>query len=167
MPGFPNRPDLASFGPDAVNTRAIRDPSRELSALTWNLAKFQLAGLGIVLPRAMLRFTAVASPQILARAEAWNPRGLTSAPFTDPTLTRVGQGNYDVTYASPVTDETGADVALSFSHGHGGILTPSSTTFRLVQVMPKTGAANAVKVCIFDAAGTLQDVTAGVVIYIG
>jgi hypothetical protein len=167
MGGFPNRPALSTFGPDAVNTRAIRDPERELSAEQWNLLKFQVAGLGIVLPRAHLRFTAVASPQLLARAEAWNPRGLTSAPFANPTLTRVAQGNYDVTYTSPVTDMDGASVALSFTHGFGFPLTESSTLFRYVQVTPKTGTANAVKVCIFDAAGTLQDVTAGVGIYIG
>lgn len=157
MPGFPNRPDLATFGPDAVNTRAIRDPSRELSASTFNLMKFQLAGIGIVQPRAFVKLTAADPTVLLGRAEAWNPRGLTSAPFLNPEIVRVGTGNYDVTYASPVTDESGASVALSFGWGVGFIVTPSSTTFRHVQVTPKTGAANAVKVCVFDAAGALQD----------
>lgn len=167
MTGFPNRPDLASFGPDFVDTRAVRDPSRELSASVLNLMKFQVAGMGVVMARAHLRFTAVASPVLLARAEVWNPRGLSSTPFQNPEITRVAQGNFEVTYNSPVTDKDGSNVALSFSHGWGFPLTPSSTTFRYVQVTPLSGSANGVKVAIMDAAGALQDVTEGVGIFIG
>lgn len=157
MSGFPNRPDLATFGPDAVNTRAVRDPSRELDASTWNLLRFQVAGLGIITPRAYLQFLTTAEVTISARAEAWNPRGLTSAPFTAPAITRVGAGNYNVIYASPVTDQAGASVALSFTRGLGFIVTPSAVVLKHVLVTPLVGNANGVKVAVFSAAGALED----------
>jgi hypothetical protein len=157
MPGFPARPDLATFGPDAVNTRAVRDPSRELDAATWNLLRFQVAGLGVISPRAYLEFLATAAMTISARAEAWNPRGLTSAPFTPPTITRVGTGNYSVVYASPVTDQAGASVALSFTRGMGFVVTPSAIVLKHVLVTPLVGSSNGVKVAVFNAAGALED----------
>lgn len=157
MPGFPSRPDLAAFGPDAVNTRAVRDPSRELDAASWNLLRFQVAGLGLIAPRAYLEFLATAAVTISARAEAWNPRGLISAPFTAPVITRVGTGNYNVVYASPVVDEAGASVALSFTRGFGFILTPSAIVLKHVLVTPLAGSANGVKVAIFNSAAALED----------
>ncbi len=157
MGGFPNRPDLATFGPDVVNTGIVKDPSRQLSAETFNLLKYQVAGLGLTAFRAYLAFEAVASPPLLARVEAWNPRGLTSDPFGDPTITRIGAGNYEIVYASPVTDQGGSDVALSLTHGVGMILDPSSVTFRLVMVSPLTGNAAGVKVAIFNSAAALTD----------
>lgn len=166
MSGFPNRPDLAAFGPDSVNTRAVRDPTRELSATTFNLMKFQLAGLGIVGMRAMLRFTTAQPPVILARAEAWNPRGLTAAPFASPVVTRLGLGLYNVVYTSPVTDEAGNSVALSFTHGIGCTLAASSTVLKHVMVTPLSGSANGVKVAAFSAAGTAEDI-GSVAIFLG
>lgn len=158
MTGFPNRPDLSSFGPDAVNTRAIRDPSRELSADTFNLIRHQIAGLGAVLPRAFIKFRAQPSPVLLGRAEAWNPRGLTSAPFLDPTLARSTTGVYTVLYSSPVTDKDGASVALSFTWGIGMVINASTADeLWTCQVTPLSGFANAVQVGIFNAAGALTD----------
>jgi hypothetical protein len=157
MPGFPNRPDLATFGSDAVNTRAVRDPSRELSADYWNLLKYQVAGMGLLAWRAHVRFTANTNPTLLGRAEAWNPRGLTSAPFTNPVLTKLATGRYSVVYASPVTDEAGASVALSFAYGTGFLLTPSLTVLKTVVVTPLSGSANGVHVAVYNAAGALED----------
>jgi hypothetical protein len=157
MGGFPNRPDLASFGPDVVNTGIVRDPTRELAAATFNLMRFQVAGLGVVAMRAMLRFSALDPPVQLARAEAWNPKGLTSDPFGDPEITRVGPGEYDVVYPSPVLDQGGASAALSFTHGFGVIGTPSSIVLRHVLVTPLVGNAAGVKVAIFDASGSAVD----------
>jgi hypothetical protein len=157
MSGFPNRPDLATFGPDAVNTRAVRNPSRELDAAKYNLLKFQVAGLGVLTPRAYLEFLCTAAVTISARAEVWNPRGLTSAPFTPPVITRVGTGNYSVVYASPVTDDLGASVALSFASGRGAVVTPSAIVLQSVMVSPLSGVPNGVKVALFNAAGALAD----------
>lgn len=153
MGGFPNRPDLASFGPTLVDVAAVRDPTREVGAALLNLMRSQLAGMGIVLPLALLRFSAAPSPAVLARAEAWNPRGLTSAPFADPQLTRNGAGDYDVVYTSPVTDADGASAALSFTFGFGTVVTPSQTVFRHVMVTPLSGNSAGVKVRVLDAAG--------------
>jgi hypothetical protein len=167
MSGFPNRPDLASFGPDFIDTRPIRDPEREVGASVLNLMKFQVAGLGVVATRAYVAFTAVNPPVLLARAEVWNPRGLTTAPFQDPTITRIATGNFEVVWNSPVTDKDGNSVAISLSHGFGTELTPSSTTLRHVKVTPLSGNAAGVKVACFDSAGVLTAITSGVAIYVG
>lgn len=166
MGGFPNRPDLASFGPDVVNTGITRDPTRQLSASTFNLIRFQVAGLGIVSMGAMLRFSALDPPVLLARAETWNPKGLSSDPFGDPEITRVGAGEFDIVYTSPVLDQGSAAAALSFSHGFGTVTTPSSTVLRHVLVSPLVGNAAGVKVCVFDGAGSPVD-GEDVAIYIG
>lgn len=155
--GFPNRPDLASFGSDAVNTGAVRDPSRALDAAYWNLMKYQVAGIGLVAWRAHLRFVANTGPTIIARSEAWNPRGLTSAPFADPVITRLATGRYSVVYTSPVVDERGANAALSFAYGTGFVVTASLTTLKTVVVTPLSGSSNGVHVAVFGAAGALED----------
>lgn len=156
MGGFPNRPDLATFGPDVINTGIIKDPSRQLSAETFNLLKFQVAGLGLTGFRAMLAFLCTGPTSPLARVEAWNPRGLTSDPFGDPTITRIGTGEYDVEYPTPVLDQAGSDAALSFAYGVGMIIEPSQTVLTHVMVSPLLGNAAGVKVAIFD--GTLAPI---------
>jgi hypothetical protein len=145
MGGFPNRPDLASFGPDVVNTGITRDPTRQLSASTFNLIKYQLGGLGVVSMLAMLRFSGADPPVQLARAEAWNPKGLTSDPYGD---------------------QAGAMAVLSFAHGFGVVTTPSLNVLRHVLVTPLSGNAAGVKVCVFDGSGSLVD-GEDVAIYIG
>ena len=154
---FPTRPDLGAFGPDAVNTRAVRSPSRELDARSWNLVKYQLAGLGLITARAYLQFLCTAECTIAARAEVWNPKGLSSAPFTPPVIERVDVGNYSVVYPSPVTDQAGAAVALSFAWGLGAIVTPSALVLRTVLVTPLVGVPSGVTVALFDASGALTD----------
>lgn len=157
MTGFPNRPGLSSFGPNVVNTRPVRDPSRELHADTFNLMRFQIAGMGLVVPRAFLHFTADNPAVQLARAETWNPSASTASPFDDPSITRQATGNYNVEYTSPVTDRDGNSVALSFVWGFGVVTTASLVVRKTVQVTPLSGTANAVKVAVFDAAGSLED----------
>jgi hypothetical protein len=170
MGGFPNRPDLASFGPDVVNTGIVRDPTRELAAATFNLMRFQVAGLGVVSMLAMLRFTATDPPVQLARAEVWNPKGLTSDPYGDPQIDRVSVGFYVVSYPSPVVDQSGASAALSFTHGFGMSTYPVAVVGEelrfLVHVRVSPFTSNAVRVLIFDGAGAPVDGD-GVVIYIG
>jgi hypothetical protein len=158
MGGFPNRPDLAALGPDLVNARPLGNPNEEATAEQYNLIRWQLAGIGLLAYQAHLIFTAQAGSQpILHRAEAWNPRGLTTGGNANPTITRVGTGNYDVTYPTQVPDQLGDNVAVGFRHGIGSIVTPSSTTFRHVMVTPKTGVPSAVKVMLLDAAGAAVD----------
>lgn len=157
MSGFPNRPGLASYGPDVVNTRPVRDPSRELSADTFNLMRFQTAGMGLVSARAFFSFTADNPAVQLDRAEAWNPDGNTASPFDDPNITRQNTGEYDVEYTTPVTDRNGDSVALSFAWGFGVVITPSLTVIKTVMVTPLSGTANGVKVAIFNAAGSAED----------
>lgn len=158
MGGFPNRPDLAAFGPNAIDTRPVRDPSREMAAATWNLLRHQVAGMGVVSPRAFLRFTAGIGPVLLARAEVWNPRGLTSAPFTNPEISRASTGQWVVTYDTPVTDADGVEVPLNFSWGMGVVCTPGSADATFVTVTPRVDEANAMHVTVrqLSEGGTIE-----------
>lgn len=156
--GFPHRPDLASLGPTLVDTAPVVNPTKEASAAQFNLLRWQTAGIGLLSYRAWLVFTANSGAQpILHRAEAWNPRGLSTGPHVNPTITRIGIGNYDVLYPAQVPDDLGVLTTLAFVHGLGEVVTPSQTTFRHVMVTPLSGSPSGVKVVVQDAAGSAVD----------
>lgn len=141
-----------------IDSGAVRDPTRQLSAKTWNLLRSQVAGLGLVGPQAFVAFRAQVDPILRAHAELWNPRALTSSPFDPPTITRIGSGEYDIVYSSPVPDRDGSDVALSFPYGGWGHdLLPSNTVLRFVQVSSLSGVANGVKVIVRGFGGAAID----------
>ncbi len=155
--GFPTRPDRGSFGPEMINTRAVRDPRREIDAALLNLLWHQIAGSGQVVPRVLLHFTAQPSPVIIGRVEAWNPKRLTSAPFVDPGITENATGHYFVDYTSPVEDETGTDVVVSFQWAMGFCVNAAVTTLKHVQCSTPVATPNRIEVAIFDAAGALEN----------
>lgn len=156
--GFPSRPDLAALGPTVTNLHPVGNPEKEATAEQWNAVRWQVAGMGLVCYRAHLIFAAAAGSQpIRSRQEVWNPRALASGAHANPTITRIGTGQYDVVYPSPVPDDLDALVALSFRHGVGVVVTPSQATFRLVMVTPLSGTPAGVKVMVLDAAGSAVD----------
>ena len=167
MGGFPTRPDLASLGPTLVNAGRVLNPNKEATAEQYNLLRWQAAGMGIVSYRAKLVFTANSGAQpILARGEAWNPRGLTTGAYANPTITRIGVGNYDVEYPASVPDMDGESVPLVFEYGFGTVVTPSQTATRRVLVTPLFGVPSGVKVSIRDGADAVSDGN-DVVVFIG
>ncbi len=157
MSGFPLRPDRASFGEVLVNAAPVRDPSRQLDAAIFNLLTWQVAGLGLLAPRALVLFTAQASPPLIARAEAWNPRGETGGQLVPPTLTRNGTGDYLVTWPSPVPDENGASQTLAFSYAHAFTINTDPSVVKHAQAAPVLATPRAVRVCVFNAANALAD----------
>lgn len=157
MSGFPLRPDRASFGEVLVNAAPVRDPSRQLDAAIFNLLTWQVAGLGLLAPRALVLFTAQASPPLLARAEAWNPRGQTGGAYAPPVITRNGTGDYTLAWTSPVPDADAVDQALSFSFAHAFTINADPSVVKHAQAAPVLALPRSVRVCVFNAANALAD----------
>lgn len=156
MSGWPLRPDRDTFGPTVVNRSPVRDATREWDAAIANLVMHQCAGMGLVSPRTALVFSAQVGPVVLARAEAWNPKRQSAAPFTDPGISRTGAGNYLVTYTTPIPDEAGVDQAVSFSWALPIIANADPTVFRHPQAAVDA-QTNRIRVCIYDGANALVD----------
>lgn len=121
MSGYPVRPGLSDFGSTLENTYPVRDPSREVAAEIFNLTHFQVAGMGLLSPRAMIVFTPGATPvALVARAEAWNPdRRTTGTGYTDPTGVRNADGDYTWTWPASVPDKDGTLIPLAFEGALG------------------------------------------------
>jgi len=153
---FPIRPSRSSFGPDPVNTRPVRDPSRELDGEKVGRLMFhQLAGLGVVSPLAwLLSDGATTTPALLAHAEAWNPNGLLTTPYDPPVITYDGTGLFTIDFNAQYPDHTGAlqTLALSFGAGHPTVRSGSPQ-----EVIAEVTAANQVQIEVFDG-GALADV---------
>jgi hypothetical protein len=156
MSGWPLRPDRDSFGPEVQNTSPVRDNRRQWDASIANLIMHQCAGLGLVSARSALVFTADASPVVLARVEAWNPKRLVATPFDDPGIVQNATGDFLVTYPTPVPDEAGANQAVSFAWALGFASDADPSVFRHVQAAVDA-QTNRIRVCVFDSSMTLVD----------
>lgn len=115
MSGFPNRPIRDTFGPEIEDTFPVTNPKREIGEGTFNLAWWQSAGSGLVVPRAVLKVDVVAatSATTLAQMLAWDPNQ--NLPLL--TWAYVSTGNYDITFASQYADQTGTLRTLILSFG--------------------------------------------------
>lgn len=156
MSGWPLRPDRDSFGPTVVNRSPVRDATKEWDASIANLIMHQCAGMGLVSPRTALVFSAQVGPVVLARAEAWNTKRQTAVPYNDPAIARQAQGNYLVTYVTPIPDEAGAEFAVSFQWALPIIANSDPTVFRHAQAAVDA-QTNRIRVCIYDGANALVD----------
>jgi hypothetical protein len=156
MSGFPTRPDRNAFGATMVNSGAVRDPSRHLDASVWNLMAWQVAGLGLLAPRAMLYFNAAAFSAIVARAEAWNPKREGSGAYADPEITVNGAGNYTVAWPSSIPDELGNALSLAFSFAQAFPVNADPSVLKKAQAAIVSGTPYQIRVCVFDAAGALE-----------
>lgn len=156
--GFPTRPDRDSFGPTMLDVVPVRDPERHVGAGLLNLFSHQVAGLGLISPRVMMRLTVNGgSSAIVARAEAWNPKGLATGDKVAPTLSSPGTGLLAVTYPTSITDQEGNAVGIGFQWGMGMIADSPPSTLRHVQVAVTAGTPSEFVVGVFDNAGTLID----------
>lgn len=141
MSGFPNRPGRGNFGPTMRNARPVVDPSRELGANAINLAWWQLAGAGRVLPMALLILNTDGT--LLHQALAFDPRAK-----LDPIPTaRSSAGVYTVTFASSYADEGGIQrsfiprAAMAAPQGAAaGLFVRTSVVGQVVQLSSLNGA---------------------------
>lgn len=156
MSGSPLRPDRDSFGPTVEDTSPVKDARRQWAARIANLLMWQVAGAGLVMPRIILEFNAQVSPTIVGRAEVWNPNRLSTGAYAPPGIVRQATGDYLVTYATPVPDEQGSDVAVSFTYAQGFCSNADPTVLKHVQAAVGV-ATNTIRVGVFNSAGALQD----------
>ena len=119
----------------------VRAHTRELDAATMNLVAWQVAGASRTVPRAMayLHGNSGASGPILGyHTESWNTYGTgmatgstgTPAPLS---ATRIGTGNYRMTYRTHFPDEAGATgvflprFAVAHPQGTTGVVGPTTS----------------------------------------
>ena len=128
MSGFPKRATtINAFGPELENAGPIRSPKRHLSATILNLMRFQLAGMGLVVPRAVLQvsMTGIGSTPVIVTAQqflTWDSAGV--VPLV--TWVRNSAGKYTWTFsAGHYPDENGNSVSLDWI---GGTALPSKVS---------------------------------------
>lgn len=157
MSGFPIRPALSAFGPTIENIAPVRNPTTDLDAAKWNLLKYQAAGLGLMTPRVLFKLTIDNPMALLARSEAWNPSGASTGDYADPSLAYVSTGRGTVEWTTPIPDQNGDDQVVAFSWALGWFGGDPPTTLKWVQAEPVAATPAIITVCVFDAAGSLED----------
>ncbi len=157
MSGSPLRPDRSSFGEEFVDSTAVRDPRKQMAARIMNLLTWQVAGMGLLVPRVALYFTCAPSPVPLARVEAWNPNRLSTGDYADPAMTRTGAGNYLIEYPTSVPDELGESQAISFLWAQAFVVNAVPTTLKHAQAAVEPGNANKLRACAFSTTHVLED----------
>lgn len=156
---FPTRPLLSDFGPLVMlDAGPVRDPERQATAAQWNLMKWQAAGMGLLVPRVIVKLDALnPTPAVLARAEAWNPNGETTGDYAPPTAARTSAGRFTLTYPATVPDMDGEATSVAFSWGFGFIHADPPTVRKSVQVTPVALTPRILTVCVFNASDALED----------
>lgn len=99
MAGFPTRISRSAFGRRRRNRNAIINPDECVTAETFNLILWQLAGMNATAPIAWVLVEADGTR--LGSGEAWNPD---SDDRLRPTSSRSSAGVYVVTYAATYAD---------------------------------------------------------------
>lgn len=109
MSGYPTLITRAALGPTYKDERPVENPETDLGARALNLAFWQLSGVQMAAPRALLiaEWNTTSSAFDLSRqGEAWSPQS-TSA----PTLARSAAGKYSYTFAASYPDVDGTEVS--------------------------------------------------------
>lgn len=119
MSGFPVRPNRTAFGGDYVDERPVEDTEKEISASIFNLSFWQLAGLGRVIPKAVL-VCSVAGGVVTTDYQllVFDPNGSLST----LTWTYNGVGDYSLAFASQYPDENGTNQNLSLVGALAGVM---------------------------------------------
>ena len=151
MAGWPIRPSRASFGPTYENERAVKDPKKDIGAPIFNLDFWQLAGMGLVVPRAAIVFTVDAVPAVSAvpyQGLAWDP----DSDIPVLAVARTGVGVYDIPFVASYPDENGQAQALALIAGGGFNMSPTPNIVKVHFPAPP-----AAQVLVFDMAGAPAD----------
>lgn len=158
MSGFPTRPDRGAFGPTLIDRSPVRDTEGQVGASRFNLDAHQVAGLGLVSPRVMLRLTIDGTtPVLISRAEVWNPKGLSTGDQVPPTLAGISTGRCTVSYPTTIADEEGDPIGIGFAWGCGIHGDDPPTVLQHIRVAPIAATPSIVTVTAFNAAGALED----------
>ncbi len=108
MSGFPTRFLRSILGPKFVNQSPVENPEGDIGDRQFNAAFHQLAGMNLVVPRAVLIASHNGTAfQVAHQAEAWNPENAQ----LHPTPARAAAGSYSYTFAATYKDQEGVDVS--------------------------------------------------------
>lgn len=123
MSGFPTRPTRNGFGPSLQDEYPLVDPTKEVGASALNLAFWQLAGVGLTAPLALLHCTVNGgSVAVAQQALAFDP--LLTLPLLAVTYSSVGV--YSLSFpSSEYADSIGALRTLTL---FGGAVFPTSVS---------------------------------------
>lgn len=121
--GFPTRIARTTLGQVMEDEAPVKNPKRQLSAGTVNLAHWQLAGAQLVVPRALIVAKIVAGPAVETESQliAWDPNGALAM----LTWTYSAVGNYLLTLAAQYNDENGTPVNTDMLFGYAMVQTAS------------------------------------------
>lgn len=158
MAGFPVKPLRAAFGPTYIDSFKVSDPQKEMGADILNLMLWQLAGVGIVVPKATIFVDATgAAATTTSQLLTWDPTGALSL----LTWTRTGTGVYTCQFAATYNDLDGNAIATTFKVGPAWV-TENNTlaSARAVMTTPTL-----VEVRTYNAAGAAADLDFGVSLY--
>lgn len=148
MSGFPNRPIRATLGPALEDEFPVTNPKKEQGADVFTLGWWQVAGAGLVVPRAVLFVDVVAATSATTTSQmlAWD---------VDQSLallgwTYVGLGNFDITFASQYVDQTDTLRTLTLLGGFASVTDTVDELDHRARVI--VTAPNTATVRVFDAA---------------
>jgi hypothetical protein len=107
MGGFPTRPNRSAYGPDYEDERPVENVKREIGAGIFNLSFWQIAGIGRVVPKAVL-ICSVDDGVIttLNQLLAFDPNGELSL----LAWTYNSAGSYSLAFADKYPDELENDI---------------------------------------------------------
>ena len=154
MPGFPNRIRRATLGPTLVDVWPTTDESKAIPARTFNLAWWQMAGMGLTAALGLLGVKMNGTtPQTVFQALAFDPDG--GLPLL--VWTRSGAGVYSYSFPqASYPDEQGNLVTLVLT---GGIATPQTAiSGNVPNGSHELTGARAGTVRTRNASGTLVDI---------
>jgi hypothetical protein len=148
MPGSPNRPSRDAYGPTYINERAVRNVNKELPAEIGNLMMWQLAGAGLVLPKAKLLIDG-ATATVIFQGLTFDPNGELPALV----VTRNGAGDYEVDFSDAnFDDQDGNSVALAMQWAEAKAVLSASSALSF-QESTFIASATKIEVKIYDATG--------------
>ena len=152
--GFPTRVSRNAIGPTFAERYGVSDPTKEVGKDFFNLASWQLAGAGLMVPLVWALMHWDGAAMVLdGSAEAWDPNGAYL-----PTLARTSAGIYVVTYAATYPDETGTPRAPGLTWcqviSQGATIAPGQGTITSARIIT-TAIGKLSDASAFDPAGVL------------
>ena len=107
MAGYPTIPTRNAFGPVRKDDGIAPDNEKYVGSYHFNLLFHQVAGMGVLAPRAYVILTFASGVATIAEhGESWAPNGDGLA----PTLALVSAGEWTLQYASGYTNQVGGMV---------------------------------------------------------
>jgi hypothetical protein len=158
MAGFPTRPKRATFGPTYKDVAKVVNPETEVGASVYNLAFWQLAGISIVSPLALLFVDASGTGATTTDQRiAWDP----DAALALIAWTRNATGVYTATFAANYNDADGNAVPTALKAGAAWVTEANDKSAAYAKMLSGTQ----VEVRTFNAAGAAADLDFAVLLY--